>query len=356
MLSAEQRNAVNECRKRKLVLITGPPGSGKTRLLAELAKDPDVFFLAPTGTSSDRVAQSTGKSARVVDYVVVHAKMDGKSPLEGKRLVVDEAGMLSTDLLQDVVDFIKPKSLALVGDPDQLPCPSGFSALSTLLHDARVHRVALTRVYRRAQTQSGLSLVLEDLRARRAVDPLTRQDDSFTVVLKPSMQECYDQVARMYAEKPRQILAYTNAAVNEINARTERADAKRVKGSARVGDRVVCTKNLYVDSALRVSNGTCGSLGASSVKYDNGYLDRELKSAFAPCRCMTIHKAQGNEYDAPGVVLLAPWKNGAPPLELLYTALSRFKTAVVVVATPALFKSAFQAQFRPSVDIDLVIP
>lgn len=349
-LSPEQEAAVEACLSHKLVLITGPPGSGKTRLLEALANEREVLFVTPTATASDRVMQSTSKPARTAEHLLYYG-IDHCPPL----LIVDEAGMLSTDALQEIIRNVRPQRLVLVGDPDQLPCPNGYSALSTLLEHPRIPRVHLTKVFRRTTQDTALDQVLESMRMRQEVD-LFLQDASFQITYKSSLRECYAHAATLYRERLSQILAFTRDAVDAANALTENTEAVLVKEGARVGDRVVCTKNQYEDQRVLVSNGTCGTLKPACVAYDNGFTDKGHASCFEPCRCMTVHKAQGNEYSVRGIVVLAPWKGGEPPLQLLYTALSRFKTEVIVIGTPQLVQQAFRAKFAKSVDPDLFLP
>lgn len=336
-LSEDQMRAVETSKKRKFSLISGPPGSGKTTLLVEFAKDPEVVFLAPTGTSADRITQSTEKRAHVVDKVLFDR--EGSVKFGNKRLVVDEAGMLSTDSLDRIFRFLKPESVVLIGDPKQLPCPSGYPALNTLMGVHSVPQTRLTRLWRRnGEKEGSLDRCLRTLGTPEF--DINDQDETFKIVVCQTQEECYKRAAAEYLKSPCQILTYTNKAVSELNRMTENKSAKTFRGIVRCGDRVVCTENFYVKKHLKVANGTCGTaIENIGVKYDNGYIDAKKETKFDPCRCMTINKSQGNEYSVHGVLVISPWM-GPPPLELAYTGLSRFKKSVVVYGTKWMIESA----------------
>jgi ATP-dependent exoDNAse (exonuclease V) alpha subunit len=274
-------------------------------------------------------------------------------------VVVDEAGMVSTELLLRIFRFLKPARLVLVGDPKQLPCVDGLPALHTLLQAPQVPRVELRTRWRRAGRAPGaLDVCLETL-GTPAFD-LARQDDSFRVVECDSQEECYAKAAAEYRARECQMLAYTNAAVQRLNELTDDRARKQVHGVSRVGDRVVCTENAY-DKAkgrdpkkLLVANGTCGTVREGCVRYDNGFVDAGFKrTKFAPCRAMTVNKSQGNEYEVHGVVVVAPW-NGPPPLELMYTALSRFKVSVAVFVRKTQTRQVFFNSFKAESDVALL--
>lgn len=356
-LSDEQRAAVDMARERRLCVITGPPGSGKTRLIAAICElDPDrTLLLAPTGSAAERLASCAAQRTLVIEKAL-HDRDPAR--LEGKPVVVDEAGMVSTELLLRIFRFLKPERLVLVGDPKQLPCVDGLPALHTLLQAPIVPRVELKTRWRRAGRAPGaLDTCLETL-GTPAFD-LSKQDDSFRVVECDSQEECYAKAAAEYGSRECQMLAYTNAAVQRLNELTDDRARKQVHGVARVGDRVVCTENAY-DKAkgggkkLLVANGTCGTVREGSVRYDNGFVDAGFKrTKFAPCRAMTVNKSQGNEYEVHGVVVVAPW-NGPPPLELMYTALSRFKVSVTVFVRKTQTRQVFFNEFRSETDRELV--
>lgn len=355
-LCEEQIRAVELARTKRISIVSGPPGSGKTRLISALCalRPKTTLLLAPTGTAAERITASTGIRAFVIAKALHDKNLEA---LQNRDVVIDEAGMTSTDTLQRVFTFLKPKTLVLIGDAKQLPCVEGVSALSSLMRVDRAPRTLLTQLWRRSgKPTSALDRCLRTLGTPQF--DLSDQDDSFRVVECVSQDNCCARAAKDYALRPSQMLGYTNAVVQRLNALTEDKSRPIVRGAARMGDRVVCVENAYGGEPRRllVANGACGTCTPKGVEYDNGHVDKKFKlTSFMPCRAMTVNKSQGNEYEVHGLVVVAAWAGGPPPLELLYTALSRFKSSVTVYVHCNATRSVFAlSQFKVRVDEDLV--
>jgi exodeoxyribonuclease V alpha subunit len=148
-----QRLAAAQAVRRKLAVISGGPGTGKTttvvRLLAALLEQPGcehlaVGLAAPTGKAAARMAEAirNAKAALPVSEAVKAALPDeartlhrllgsrGDSPLMRHNaatplaldvLVVDEASMVDLALMAKLLDALPPSArLILLGDKDQL--------------------------------------------------------------------------------------------------------------------------------------------------------------------------------------------------------------------------------------------
>ena len=136
----EQANALEKITTRKLTVLVGRAGTGKTTVLGALLKSKKlrkdgVLFLAPTGKARVRLAQKANASAMTVAQFLYSVKRyDGfrQRPLfEGKEVrqqertvVIDECSMLTMDdLLATLLalDLGHVQRIILVGDPNQLP-------------------------------------------------------------------------------------------------------------------------------------------------------------------------------------------------------------------------------------------
>jgi len=109
----------------RLVLVVGPAGAGKTTMLrtavAELAAQGRwVLGLAPSGKAADVLAREAGCPAMTLAKL-----LDGATqpPPVGTTILLDEAGMASTDDLDRLVGLVRAHGwrLVCVGDPFQLP-------------------------------------------------------------------------------------------------------------------------------------------------------------------------------------------------------------------------------------------
>lgn len=362
-LSPEQQAAVDLVAAHRLCIITGGPGTGKTFLISKICDaHPDAILLAPTATAADRLEGCAAHQALVIEKLLI-CKPEEAERYVDRVTVIDEAGMVNTETLRRVLAFARPRRLVLVGDPKQLPCQDGLRALHTLLECPCVPIARLETVWRRhGKPRAALDDAIANVGTAKF--DVASADDTFRIVQCANMDECVQRAADEYkARGPAQMLAYTRNAVDRVNVKTEDRSKPFARYGARVGDRVVCTKNLYEDPKksgpvphMLVSNGTCGTVGAASVRYDNGYIDRGFKTTrFFPCRAMTVHKSQGNEYDAHVIVVVAPW-NGTPPIELMYTAISRARTSCAVfVCARDIQSTFFDARFFSGpIDRDLV--
>ncbi|MFJ8671479.1 ATP-dependent RecD-like DNA helicase [Streptomyces sp. NPDC093589] len=373
-LAPEQQAAVRLALTRKVAVLTGGPGCGKSftvRSVVELAraKKAKVVLAAPTGRAAKRLSELTGADASTVHRLLElkpggDAAYDADRPLDADLVVVDEASMLDLLLANKLVKAVPPGAhLLLVGDVDQLPSVGAGEVLRDLLAEAGpVPAVRLTRIFRQAQ-QSGV--VTNAHRINSGVPPLTTGLRDFFLFAEEDSEEAgrltVDVAARRIPAKfgldPRrdiQVLAPMHrgpAGAGALNGLLQQAvtparpdlPERRFGGRVfRVGDKVTQIRNNYEKGRNGVFNGTVGVVTAldsdeqrltvrtdedEEVPYDFDELD-ELAHAYA----VTIHRSQGSEY--PAVVI--PVTTGAWMMlqrNLLYTAVTRAKRLVVLVGS-----------------------
>ena len=137
---AEQADALERVTTRKLSVLVGRAGTGKTTVLGALIlskrlQSEGVLFLAPTGKARVRLSQKANATASTVAQFLYHlGRYDGarQRPLtEGKdthrkekTVVIDESSMLTINDLYALLmalDLGHVQRLILVGDPNQLP-------------------------------------------------------------------------------------------------------------------------------------------------------------------------------------------------------------------------------------------
>ena len=158
--------------RRRLLLITGGPGTGKTTTVARLlalrladarlrgAPVPRIALAAPTGRAAARLGEAidavlradvdAGRlDAALADAVLRRARTlhrllgarpgrvgfrhDARHPLPADLVVVDEASMIDLPLMAKLVDAVPDDAtLVLLGDPDQLPAVEAGDVLGGL--------------------------------------------------------------------------------------------------------------------------------------------------------------------------------------------------------------------------------
>ncbi len=380
-LADEQAEAVQLALTRKVAVLTGGPGCGKSftvRSVVELAraKNARVVLAAPTGRAAKRLAELTGHEASTVHRLLElqpggDPRYDRDNPLDADLVVVDEASMLDVILANKLIKAVPPGAhLLLVGDVDQLPSVGAGEVLRDLLAADTVPRVRLTKIFRQAQ-QSGI--VVNAHRVNTGTPPefagfrdiywfgCEPPDDSDLNPAEETAKLVVDIVARRIPAKfglnPRrdvQVLAPMHrgpAGAGNLNSllqetltphRDDLAERRYGGHVFRVGDKVTQLRNNYDKGAAGVFNGTLGVVTAISatdqtltvrtdedeeIDYDFAELD-ELGHAYA----VTIHRSQGSEY--PAVVLpltMSAWM--MLQRNLLYTGITRAKKLLILVGS-----------------------
>jgi exodeoxyribonuclease V alpha subunit len=380
-LAPEQRDAVQLTLTRKVAVLTGGPGCGKSftvRSIVELAvaKGARVVLVAPTGRAAKRLAELTGHEASTVHRLLQlqpggDPAFDRDNPLDADLVVVDESSMMDVVLANKLVKAISPGAhLLLVGDVDQLPSVGAGEVLRDLLAADVVPRVRLTQIFRQA-AESGI--VVNAHRINAGLPPqLAGFADFFWFTCDPPADSglhpgeetaklVVDVVARRLPAKFRlhpvrdvQVLAPMHrgpAGAGNLNALLQEtltphrdgAPERRYGGRVfRVGDKVTQLRNNYDKGTAGVFNGTVATVTAlslenstltvltdedESIDYDFDELD-ELAHAYA----VTIHRSQGSEYPAVVVpVTTSSWM--MLQRNLLYTGVTRAKKLIVLVGS-----------------------
>jgi exodeoxyribonuclease V alpha subunit len=372
-LAPEQADAVKLALTRKVAVLTGGPGCGKSftvRSVVELAKarGAKIVLAAPTGRAAKRLAELTGHEAATIHRLLKlqpggDPEFDAANPLDADLVVIDETSMVDVILANKLVKAVAPGThLLLVGDVDQLPSVGAGEVLRDMIRSQALPVVRLTKIFRQAQ-QSGI--VVNAHRINEGRPPaLTGFPDFFWFNCDETETTAglvADIVARRipakFALDPRrdvQVLCPMHrgpAGAGSLNTLLqealtpyrEGAPERRYGGRVfRIGDKVTQLRNNYDKGTAGVFNGTTGVVTGMSledhaltvrtdedeeISYDFDELD-ELAHAYA----VTIHRSQGSEY--PAVVI--PLTTSAWMMlqrNLLYTGITRAKRLVVLVGS-----------------------
>ena len=138
----EKRAALSTLFSRRLSVLTGGAGTGKTSVLKVFLQElvrvegrHPTLLLAPTGKARVRLSTKTGRNAMTIHQfllkqgwfvpdIFVLKKQSDQSPFQATTVIIDECSMIPTDLfgtLLRALDSGPLSRLILVGDPNQLP-------------------------------------------------------------------------------------------------------------------------------------------------------------------------------------------------------------------------------------------
>jgi ATP-dependent exoDNAse (exonuclease V) alpha subunit len=336
---------------RRVDVVAGPAGSGKTVALATAAglwsqAGSPVRGATVSWLAARNLHAATGIPSRSLASTLRAAERHGLPA--GVVLVLDEASLVNTRTLAQLLGHVHAVDgkLVCVGDPAQLPEIGAGGIFATLA--ARDDTIRLSDNQR--QQQPWERDALRRLRDGDTTGALDAYIDNGRVHTAPSTRTLLDLVADDYltaVEAGEQVLVLAARRVDVTQLNTHIRDRLIEAGrlghgeltittadgdrSYRVGDHVLITAN---DRELGIVNGSRGTItalhprrGSLQVHCDEGrdvVLDRDwlatghLHHGYAA----TVHKAQGVTVDTTLIY-------GAGPLthEHAYVALSRGRAA-----------------------------
>jgi len=364
-----QSRAIANALTEKVHIITGGPGTGKstiTKLILDIfgAHSTKIRLAAPTGRAAKRMSEITGQEAKTIhsllefDFSINGFRRNRDHPLDCDALIVDEASMIDTVLMYNLLKAIPDTArLLLIGDVDQLPSVGAGNILMDLIDSNCVTVTRLTEIFRQA-AHSKIILNAHKINARQFPDLSNDKTGDFFFIEEPDTEKIgplianlvqnrlpkaygFDPVEDIQVLSPMNRGAIGNRRLNEILQKKLNPSYEPLVKAGRVfhaGDKVMQIQNNY---DKEVFNGDIGRLieidraehlatvrfDQRTVLYDFADLD-QLVLAYA----CSIHKYQGSE--CPCVIIplhtthyMMLFRN------LIYTGITRGKRLVIIVGT-----------------------
>jgi exodeoxyribonuclease V alpha subunit len=379
-LDPAQQAAVAQVLGAGVSLLTGGPGTGKSRTVASLvallqARGTEVALAAPTGRAAKRLEELTDHPAVTVHRLLGAQGTTGgfarneEWPLDADVVVVDEASMLDVELTAALLEACADGThLLLVGDPAQLPSIGPGHVLGDLIDSGVVPVTELTTLHRQAAggaiarlatgVRGGELVQVESPDREVVIVPATGSAEA----AKRVVQLVTDSIPRALQIDPSTVQVVTPvhrgpAGTIELN-KALKAKLNPGEGTVfgfDVGDRVVATANHLDLEPVGFANGEVGVVtgtgeGSLDIAFASGPVNvngkalGDLKHGWA----ITVHRAQGSEW--PGVVVvLPPEAGGMLSRPLVYTALTRAQRhlSIVHASGAALARAVREVDVRP---------
>lgn len=374
-LTDGQRDAVRAAFAHPVSVLTGGPGTGKTRTVEEMVRIAEaaghgVALCAPTGRAAKRLEELVGRPASTV-HRLLEARPDGQGGFVFRYgadeqvpfdlVVVDEVSMCDTWLASQLVAAVETGAhLVLVGDPDQLPSVGPGDVLRDIVASGAMHVTALTEIHRQAIGSRIVGLAREVLDG--SVGGLAPADGDVFLAEEGDRRRLVPRVVQAVAERVPahlgipssdvQVLAPVYRGPAGVDALNAGLKAALNPGGGRVevagfhaGDRVLQTRN---DPELDVANGDVGTVldldprrGQLRVAFPRGEvtIDRRGAVHLTAAWAVTVHKSQGGEW--PVVVLVVdPAHRTMLYRELVYTGVTRARSGLIIVGDPRMIATA----------------
>lgn len=376
-LTEEQRAAVHGAFARRLTVIVGGPGTGKSTLIGEIVAlaerhDLRVGLCAPTGKAARRLTQTTDREAQTIHSLAKVAppedgepwdvtsrsdpRLGGAGPDEEfDVLVCDEASMLTCELTVMLLACLgEDTHLVLVGDADQLPPVGPGDVLEAIVESPGSPVFELTEIKRQAGDSVIPVVARKVLRGERPeIELPDGAPRDFWLSIQPSAAAVHERAIALASGGMAghlgvdpvwgvQVLAPTNHELDVLNGQLQRLlnpEGRHVPDTnLRVGDKLLQTLNareqgLVNGDLLRLDGLERGGQRLRLTFEDGTHHAMSAKLAYRlrPAYAMTAHRAQGSEF--PGVIVVLTTA-AARPLNRnwLYTAITRAQRACVVVA------------------------
>lgn len=366
----EQLEAIKLAITRKVAIITGGPGTGKTTILKgildlykvlsssnKVRLDEQIALLAPTGRASKRMSEVTNFEASTIHRFLKWNKDTNRFQINEYNkssvsfVIIDEASMIDTMLLANLLKGLKSSChIIFVGDANQLPSVAAGDVLNDMIESRELPVYALKNWHRQGSDSKIIPFahrINEGILDKELLN--SGSDLEFIPCRDNEIIKVIEDVCKDYNSYDLQVLApiYKNRnGIYAINDHLQRLwnpkspSKKEIEGTEsiyREKDKVIQLANMKDES---VFNGDIGVidriklLGNKELYIDyDGNLVKYTKSMlqnFTLGYAISIHKSQGSEFDT----VLIPFTLDYRKMlyrKLIYTGVTRCKKKLILV-------------------------
>ena len=357
---------------------------------------------APTGRAAKRMTETTGIESKTLHRLLEIGSFSSSenqnnntnlsvTPIDADIIIVDEMSMVDIFLMNYLCRAIyNGTKLVLVGDTDQLPSVGPGNVLKDIIESEVITTITLNKIFRQAAQSK---IIMNSHRVNDGQSFISKEEiqnsnekyvEDFFYIDENDKNKILYQVLSLSGERLKkfgdydfikniQIITPTKKGElgtkelnkrlqQEINPQSEYKKEKKFGDSIfREGDRIMQIKNNYeiyweknkksFESGSGIFNGEFGTIQKIDekekniqIKFDDDkiawYAFNELEQ-IEHAYCITVHKAQGSEFDVV-IMVIAP---SAPMLltrNLLYTGMTRAKKLLIMVGNKNVLEFMIQ--------------
>lgn len=382
-LSDDQRDAIRSFIKEKILIVTGNPGTGKTQTTKAFVQfmikhNTSFELLSPTGIASKKLGTTTGYEAytihRRLGYKGDSWDYNTSNKYNTQVVILDESSMIDMEVFYRTISALYTHTkLVFVGDNDQLPSVGPGRVLNELIKSGSIKTIALKNIFRQAEKSDIIKeakkiregdIDLSLFKGDKTADIFFLRSNDTQVIENTIVKFANELKDKMKTKKntfqiitprnngPLSVETLNTVLQESLNPKRENErEVNLSKCIIRKGDRVRIKKNNY---QLGVFNGDIGKVkmitgsaifieiddfeGTKEVEVPLEIAEDTLKLAY----CVTCHSSQGMEYDL--VILPLVKQHGKRILQrnLLYTAITRAKSKVIVLGQGSAIVDAIE--------------
>jgi exodeoxyribonuclease V alpha subunit len=370
--SDAQRLSIRESFYKKILVITGGPGTGKTTIIKAVV---DIFrhwgravlLAAPTGRAAKRLSEATQKEAKTIHRTleftpkVGNFRRNESHPLKGDSLIIDEFSMVDLPLMHYLLKAVPPSMrLVLVGDKDQLPSVGPGNLLRDIIDSRAVEVVRLNQIFRQEKDSLIVSNAHRINQGKKLIYPPKGDKDSdFYFIAQEDENKAFNMIMNLCADSIphklnldplspqiqvispmyRGVIGVDNLNVElqkRLNPNSE--GLKTGNREIRIKDKMMQVRNNYDKEVFNGDIGTVVEIDKRAyrvaVDFDGKVViyQREEMNEITHAYAISVHKSQGSEYQAV-VIPLMTQHFIMLQRNLFYTALTRAKRLSCIVGS-----------------------
>lgn len=366
-LTDEQKEAVKYAVTKKMAIITGGPGTGKTTIIKAIIEIFEkegliVKIAAPTGRAAKRIEEASYYQTSTIHRLLkispetkkfIH---DEANPLKADVIIIDEFSMVDTNIFYSLLKAISVNArFIIIGDKDQLPSVGPGNILRDLIESKYFNTIYLSRNFRQKEESQIIENAYRINNGEKLIFKPYSDELDFVFIKGRDPELMLGKVKRIieyykneftFNSHNYQVLSPVyrgelgidnlNRIIQE-NFNPNDYIIKNEKLTLKKFDKVMQLKNNY---DKEIFNGEHGILTGYDEQSNRLYIDFEgsiieyTKDEFDEITlsyAISIHKSQGSEYDYL-ILVLSPAHSVMLNRELLYTAVTRAKKKIFLIS------------------------